>query len=243
MTTIIPMGRMGNQLIRNIAVSILAEKFNLKVKYSSVDKLNLLGIQLFNGAFAFKHTIPLHDDNYFSIYHSDSLYSNVDPTTFFQIKEISIMIYDYLRREDIKKWIMAKNPYITRYHTNNDVYVHIRLTDVAHCSPGFAYYKQAIETISYDKLYFSTDDPTHEIIIQFMNQFPHATRIDDTEVATMQFASTCRHVVLSHGSFSAMIGYLSFFSIVHYPEYEVHNMWFGDMFSIPSWIKHGSAAS
>ena len=36
-------------------------------------------------------------------------------------------------------------------------------------------------------------------------------------VKTIQFGSTCKHIVLSHGSFSAMIGYLGFFSQVYYP--------------------------
>lgn len=43
--------------------------------------------------------------------------------------------------------------------------------------------------------------------------------------------------ILSHGSFSAVIGYLSFFSNVYYPEYELNKIWYGDMFSIDNWIK------
>ena len=40
-------GRLGNQIIRNLAVSLIAEKHNLYVKYSSYDLINSLGIELF----------------------------------------------------------------------------------------------------------------------------------------------------------------------------------------------------
>jgi len=40
-------GRIGNQIIRNLAVSFIAEKTDLKVNYSSNDLIDLLGISLF----------------------------------------------------------------------------------------------------------------------------------------------------------------------------------------------------
>ena len=36
------------------------------------------------------------------------------------------------------------------------------------------------------------------------------------EIETIQFASTCKNVVLSHGTYSGIIGYLSFYSNVYY---------------------------
>ena len=61
--------------------------------------------------------------------------------------------------------------------------------------------------------------------------------IDYNEQLTIQFATTCKNIILSHGSFSAIIGYLSFYSTIYYPEYEINKIWFGDMFSIDGWIK------
>mgnify|MGYP006925716681 CR=1 FL=1 len=43
------------------------------------------------------------------------------------------------------------------------------------------------------------------------------TIIDYDEIQTFQFASTCKNIILSHGTFSAMIGYLGFFSNVYFP--------------------------
>jgi hypothetical protein len=71
-----------------------------------------------------------------------------------------------------------------------------------------------------------------------MTHYPDAKIIYLDEISTFQFASTCKHIILSHGSFSAMIGYLSFFSTVHYPKYEADKIWYGDMFSIEGWIQH-----
>ena len=76
-----------------------------------------------------------------------------------------------------------------------------------------------------------------------MELYPECTLILHDEVITIHFASTCKHILLSHGSFSAIIGYLSFFSTVYYPTYK-HNgvidkpnkIWYGDVFSIKNWI-------
>jgi hypothetical protein len=75
------------------------------------------------------------------------------------------------------------------------------------------------------------------MIQTLITTFPNAKLIEDNEIRTFQFASTCKHVILSHGSFSAIIGYLAYESTVYYPSYNVGVMWFGDMFSIPKWIK------
>ena len=60
--------------------------------------------------------------------------------------------------------------------------------------------------------------------------------IQYNEVNTIQFASTCKYVVLSHGTFSSCIGYFSFFSEVYYPEFKNLVKWHGDVFSINRWI-------
>jgi hypothetical protein len=75
------------------------------------------------------------------------------------------------------------------------------------------------------------------MIQQLISLYPNATIIEYDEIQTFQFASTCKHIILSHGSFSAVIGYLAYFSDIYYPEYEADKMWYGDMFSIPGWNK------
>jgi len=90
-----------------------------------------------------------------------------------------------------------------------------------------------IKNINFDNLYISTDDK----IIELLQLYPYLQLIEFDEITTFQFASTCKHIILSHGSFSAAIGYLAFFSNIYYPEYELNKIWYGDLFSIDSWIK------
>jgi hypothetical protein len=231
-------GRLGNQIIRNLAVSLLAEKHNIFVNYSNKDLISKIGIELFSGDNLYISIQELTDDNYFAIYNCDELKSNLEPNKdYFQTKEITNFLYNYLHTDKIRSNIIGKNPFKDRYNKNNDLFVHIRLTDVAHLNPGITYYINAIKNISFDDLYISTDDKNNSMIYEIIQLYPSAKIIESDEINTFQFGSTCKHILLSHGSFSAIIGYLSFFSNVYYPEYESGKIWYGDMFSINNWIK------
>ena len=228
-------GRLGNQIIRNLAVSLIAEKYNLKVNYFNKELINKLGIDLFSGESVHNKMHDLNDDNYFTIYNGDSLNYNLNPNeAFFQSKDISNLLYNYLHTDTVKSNIIEKNPF---NYENNNLFIHVRLTDAARFNPGVKYYLTTINNINYDNLYISTDDKNHSVIRSLLKLYPNATLIDYDEITTIQFASTCKHIILSHGSFSAVIGYLSFFSTVYYPEYEFDKIWYGDMFSIKNWIK------
>jgi hypothetical protein len=231
-------GRLGNQIIRNLAVSLVAEKHNLKVDYYNKHLINKLGIELFSGSNTYDHTHDLTDNNYFSALNSDALHCNLNPNNhYFQTKDITNHLYNYLQSEPVKANIIQHNPFNNRYNNNNDLFVHIRLTDVAHYNPGIKYYANAIQRMQFDNLYISTDEPTHNIIQMLIQLYPSANIVQCDEITTFQFASTCKNVLLSHGSFSAVIGYLSFYSNVYYPEYESNKIWYGDMFSIDKWVK------
>ena len=142
-----------------------------------------------------------------------------------------------MHTDKIKSNIINKNPFNSRYNANNDLYIHIRLDDAAKWNPGVNYYNNTISSINFDNLYISSDEINHSIIQEIIKKYPSCKIIDYDEINTIQFASTCKNIILSHGSFSAIIGYLSFFSNVNYPEYEKDKMWYGDMFSINGWIK------
>ena len=229
-------GRLGNQIIKALAVSLIAKKHNLKVDYCNKDLIEQLGIELFSGTQLHYKIRKLTDNNYFNVYNSTNIDFALEPNfNFFQTKEITNLIYKHLHREKCN--IIDKNPFKLRYDANNDLFVHIRLRDVANENPGVNYYINAIKNIKFDNFYISTDDKDHAILLTLFNLFPEAELVEKDEITTFQFASTCKHVVLSHGSFSAIIGYLSFISDVHYPEYKSNEIWHGDMFSIDGWHK------
>ena len=231
-------GRLGNQIIRNLAVSLLAEKHNLKADYFNKYLIKKLWIELFIVINSYDCIQYLTDNNYFTIYNIDKLNYNLNPNNdYFQTKEITNFLYNYLHKDEIKSNIIENNPFKDRYTKNNDLFIHVRLTDVAHFNPGITYYVNAIKNINFDNLYISTDDKNHSIIIDLLQLYPSSQLINYDEITTFQFASTCKHIILSHGSFSAVIGYLSFFSNIYYPEYTLNKIWYGDMFSINNFIK------
>ena len=228
-------GRLGNQIIRNLAVCLLAKKYDLNVDYINKDLIKKLGIELYSGNKIHKKTIQLTDSNYFTIYNSNNLNCNLDPNKdFFQTKEITNFLYNYLHTDKIMYNIINNNQFKERYCTNNDLCIHIRLTDATSWNPGITYYINAIKNVKFDKLYIATDEVKHNIIVKLQELYLSSQLINFDEITTIQFASTCKHIILSHGSFSALIGYLSFFSNIYYPEYELGKIWYGDMFSIDS---------
>jgi len=238
MTTTEHNGRLGNQIIRNIAVSLIAEKHDLMVSYSSNTIIHDLGIHLYIGKKIFDNTVILNEENYFQIYNNDSLHSNLDANAnYFQTKDITRFLYTYLHTEKVRNNIMEKNPFKDRYNANNDVHIHIRLGDVVGYNPGLGYYLTTLAHIPFDTLYISSDTPGHSIIHKIVEAYPKTNVLHYDEKNTIQFASTCKYNILSHGSFSAVIGYLAYFSTIYYPAYIQDKMWYGDMFSIDGWNK------
>jgi hypothetical protein len=142
----------------------------------------------------------------------------------------------YLNNNE-KQNIINANPFKERYNSNNDLLIHIRLGDVEHLNPGGNYYLNAISNIKFDNLYITSDTKEHSIIQEIIEKYPNTTIIDYDEIKTIQFASTCKNIILSNGTFSAIIGYLAFYSTIYYPEMEPDKRWHGDIFSINGWIK------
>ena len=231
-------GRLGNTVIRNLAVSLIAKKCNLKVTYCQEEEFDRLGLDLFSGSQVYSQTELLTDDNYFTYYHASSLHSNIktpQSSEFYQTKPIIDLLYEHLHSAEVKEKIINKNPFRIRYQNNNDLFIHIRLGDVVRFNPGLEYYLEMMKRIQFDHVYIGTDSPDHPIVQKILQEYPNAMLYLVDEVTTFQFASTAKHILLSNGTFSAIIGYLAYYSTVYYPEPRVQ--WHGDIFSIPSWIR------
>jgi len=117
-------GRLGNQIIRNLAVSLIAEKNDLNVVYANKGLISRLGITLFSGKKTYNNAIELNENNYLTVYNSDNLKSNLNANpNFFQTKEITHLIYNYLRKDEIKTNIINNNPFKNRYNNNDDLFM------------------------------------------------------------------------------------------------------------------------
>ena len=242
-------GRFGNHFIRNVLMHILAEKYDLAMEYSYWEKIRALGISLYSGSQNFQENRILDSDAKMEalLQEMESLGSGftldknliMQGDIYCQTREMTNRIYAFLRSERIRDGIIQANPFRSRYENNRDIFVHIRLGDVADKNPGFAYYEKvlnSLETKGYDRIFLSSDSPFHPICQKIFMGFRNTSFLQVDEIQTIQFASTCRYVVLSHGSFSAIIGYLSFFSEVYYPAYDPEKIWYGDMFSVPGFL-------
>lgn len=142
-------GRFGNQFFRNIAVSLIAEKHQLQVKYCQNTLFRELGLELFSGTQSYDEVIDLDECNYFKVLSNPTLNANLNPNNaYFQTKPISDRIYQYLRRPDVQNRIITANPYREKYQQNNDCFVHVRLTDAAKWNVGVDYYLQVLSLCS-----------------------------------------------------------------------------------------------
>jgi len=210
-------GRLCNQVIRNLALSILAEKYDLYVEYSNYDNINnKLGIELFVGNKKHNETITINEDNYMNYFNNNIKNSNNlnFMNGYFQTEEISTILHKHLNNN--KKNIIEKNPYKERYNKNNDIFLHIRLTDAKEWNVGIDYYIHCINLLKYDNIYIGSDNFNDDLIKKIKTLYPQIIFINKNPIETIQFGSTCKNIILSHGSFSAVIGYLSFFSNIYY---------------------------
>lgn len=218
MSSVSGKGRLGNIITRNIAGSIIAKKHDLKMRYQtyiSDDLISNIGILLFNGNKVHQRNIVVNDNNYCRVLNKDSIDYNIDITSYCQTKQISDGIHKYLNSDEHIKHFLNNNKYKDRYHNNNDCFVHIRLGDVERWNPGFNYYDFVLSKIRCDNIYIATDSNNHDIIKKIQKKYRNVNIMDDDMIKIFQFAPTCRYVILSYGTFSAIIGYLSYYSTVY----------------------------
>ena len=210
-------GRLCNQIIRNLALSILAEKYDLYVEYSNYDNINnKLGIELFIGNKKYDKTVLINEENYMN-YFNNNIKNNANfdfMKNYFQNEEITTILHNHLTNN--MKNIIDKNPYKERYKNNNDIFLHIRLTDTKQWNVGIDYFIHCINSLKYDNIYIGSDNFNDELIKKLKTLYPSVIFIDKNPIETIQFGSTCKNIILSHGSFSAVIGYLGFFSNVYF---------------------------
>jgi hypothetical protein len=201
-------GRLCNQIIRNIALSIVAEKFDLKTEYQSIEKMKDLGIPLFSGLKSYRSIQKFSKINEFD--NIKKISYNLQTNGYFQCNENISRIYEYIQIH--KKIIINKNPWKERFSNNKDLFIHVRAGDMKKHALDSSYYQYCIEKTKYENIYLATDNKKHETVKNLIKKYPNIKLVDKSPVQTIQFGCTCFNIILSHGSFSAMIGYLAYFS-------------------------------
>ena len=217
---------------------MLAKQYDLSAEYTYKEDMKKLGITLFSGKRVFPETRTVTDVEIVQMIKGNNPFTESNliihgDKSYFQDKESSLLLYSYLKKHQDE--IRQQNPFHSRYGKNKNAFVHLRLDDAAQWNPGYDYYEKALLQCDFDKAYLSTDSKNHEMVAKLLKRFP-TMEINPYEdiIQTWQFGSSCKHIILSHGSFSAMIGYLAFDSDVYHAPYGAIQ-WYGDMFSIPGW--------
>jgi hypothetical protein len=230
-------GGFCNHVIRALACSFLAKQRNLRFHYGEFwDKMNALGIELFTqGELTFHQEQEITDDVLMTCLRDQVLfpYDLRVFESFFQNKWFANYLYQHFQQPTHQQSICSANKFQSRYHHNNDLFVHVRLTDMAHNNQGFAYYDKGISSIQYDTGYISSDDIHHDICQQLIAKYG-LTVIDYNDVETIMFGSTCQHVMVTGGSYSFIIALFSFFSNVYY--LKGMNIWYpAELFHVDAW--------
>jgi hypothetical protein len=223
-------GRLGNQIIRHLSLNFIAKKHDLYTSYFRESEISDIGIELFCGRKIYTDTLQLTDWNFFDILDKESINYNLDADSYFQSKKITDKIHEYLNSSEVSEKIIQKNKYKSRYNNNNDCFIHIRLGDVAKWNPGFEYYDEILSTLKIDNIYIATDSADDELIKKLQQKYSNVKIFEDTLSNIIKFGSTNKYVILSYGTFSAVIGYLSYHSTVFYKKVSNKTAWDWDCF-------------
>jgi hypothetical protein len=229
-------GRFGNCFFTGMALHFIAKKNNLKSKYKMQHKFENMGIDFFIGEETYDETVSLNDKNFMDFIIGDTIYKNISikNNVWCQTKYFAWFLRDYFNEPHQKEKIINKNIHKSRYKKNNDVYVHIRLGDIIKHDyhQPFEYYDKILEKLDFENGFFSSDTPDHPICQELSKKY-NLKIYQDNDEKTVMFASTCKYLVLSSGTYSWMIGFFGFFSKVYYPK--PHIKWHGDIFVFPEW--------
>ena len=96
----------------------------------------------------------------------------------------------------------------------------------------FEYYEDALTKINPTSGYITSDTPDHPNVLRLIEKF-NLKNYNESPLETIDFAKNFNNLVLSEGSFSWWMGFLSSAENVYYNERP--RFWHGDMFVIPEW--------
>jgi len=232
-------GRFGNRIIGNLALHFLSQKYQIPVNYTYEQQCNELGITFYkcDGRIIQNPVSLVLTDTTFMDFIKHDI--SGDPVftiehTCFQTREFALYLADYFAKPEIRSAIRAANPFREQYTTNRNVFVHVRLGDkMGQNISSKEYFTKALQSIPFKGGFIASDTPNHPIVQELLQEY-NLTLVRDTEVRTIQLASTCCYQVLSQGTFSFMMGLLGFDTeLVQWPQ--IKQPWHGDIFVFPEW--------
>lgn len=229
--------RFGNLFFLNMCLHFFSIKFNLKSSYKYEKQFNQLGIYFYKGSNIYNKSVLLTDINFENLLKSDISPKNIiiNNRVWFHKSNFCKLIHRYFIKHKLFKKVQKHNKYKERYSKNNNLFIHVRLGDVSEKTKHLLdYYSNTIKSTQFDKGYISSDSINHELCQTLITKYKLEI-IDKSEVETIMFGSTCKHIILSGGTFSWLIGFLAENkSNIIYPK--IKETWYGeDIFSFSNW--------
>jgi len=219
-------GRSGNNLTQYAAAYVLAKKTGLKLDAPHIREYVNTGIYKtscstnneiendFGSVFeidslsgkSFNDLIELTDDNYFEHLKNSTANKGYFLNGFFQHERLLV---DY--REEILN--LYKLPESDFTPNKNDAFIACRLGDClirqrVYCTTDYIDHQLQASRDSYDKVYITSDTIDHSPLVDLIEKYD-LTIYQNEPLNTILFACRFNNLILSAGSFSYWMAYLS----------------------------------
>lgn len=208
-------GRLGNRMIQYAAAYVLAKKAGLYInrpskrlkKTNDVISLDLFKIKPLNGN-RFTHFIELTDKNYFGHLENPIHKKGYRLNGYFQHEKLLV---DY--REEILNLYKLPKEELNLNPSKHDAFIACRLGDClvtkwTHSSVDYIDNQLEGRRDLYDKVYITSDSINHPPLVDVIKKY-NLTIYQNEPLDTILFASQLNNLILSSGSFSYWMAYLS----------------------------------
>ena len=206
-------GRFGNKLFQHLAVSLLAEKFDLRASYAIEAECAQLGIPLWRAGRGLMSgpEVGLTDELLRALLTAPAgarLEGRLVVEGFYQSPWFAAHLRDSVFRGPLAEPLARANPWRLREGACNDTFVHVRLGDMARKGArGAEAYIAAIGEPA-GRVFVASDSPGHDTVAAILTRF-EGTLVELSPVRTIQFGAACGFLVLSDGTFSWAVGALA----------------------------------
>ena len=234
-------GRFGNQFFRNMYAWFISEKWNMGCELESPDLFGKIGIPLKNKKGDIFSMTKAMNENDLLYYLEEAPNFNITLGNIYCQTE---KFASYLRENfPFYSDVWNANPFKDRYNNNDDVFVHCRIGDLEKLGflLPYEYYDKALSSTIHQisneagrmeggrrKGYISSDSPNHRYVQDLMAKYDLELYKGDP-FKTLLFGSTCKTLVLSQGTFSWLMGFLSQNEVVCVNPEQVR-YWHGSIF-------------
>ena len=120
------------------------------------------------------------------------------------------------------------------YQDPNQVFVAYRIGDISgeRQMLPIEFYEDSLRQLNCEGGYITSDTPDHPNVKKLISEF-NLKLYNDNPIETIDFAKNFNKLVLSEGSFSWWIGFLSNAEKIYFNKRE--RFWHGDIFVLPKW--------